>query len=92
MYISDLSELQRVLHEMYEQLRDMRKENTYIICKFATDRQNNRFNTNVWTLGLVCTTPLCKHTVKHQHSANTNMCICTNQERSPKIIQTGCVD
>ena len=30
MYISDLSELQRVLHEMYEQLRDMRKENTYI--------------------------------------------------------------
>ena len=30
MYISDLSELQRVLHKMYEQQRDMRKENAYI--------------------------------------------------------------
>ena len=30
MYISDFKELQRVLHEMHKQQRDMRKENAYI--------------------------------------------------------------
>ena len=62
----------------------------YHICKFATDRQNNRFDTNVWTLGLVCTTPLCKHTVKHQHSANTNICAYVQvRGKAPKSYKLG---